>query len=149
MNCFDHEDTVLIEPRMTGEEFTILVLENPDKKPVALLPTQIGLQTDTFFDYRKKYLASTDTAYHTPPLRSDDITEKIRQEAERAFSVLGMKDVVRIDGWILDDGTLRFSDINAICGMEQNSFLFQQTSLLGRTHKQTLEYIMHKSFSPS
>jgi len=31
--------------------------------------------------------------------------------------------------------------------MEQNSFLFQQTSLLGWTHRQTIEYVMDKKLA--
>ena len=41
-----------------------------------------------------------------------------------------------------NEENLYFTDINPISGLEQNSFLFRQASLLGMTHRQALEYIL-------
>lgn len=146
-HVFIHEPEAIIEPLCIGQEFTIIVLQNKDGEPVSLLPTEIEFSTDRFFDYRKKYLASTDTRYHTPARYPEKLMNLIRSEAERAFKCLGMRDFARIDGWILQDGKIWFSDVNAISGMEQNSFLFQQSALLGFSHGQLLEYIIDKRIS--
>ncbi|MFH2105207.1 MAG: ATP-grasp domain-containing protein, partial [Parcubacteria group bacterium] len=138
------EDEAIIEPWCEGREFTIIVLENDRQAPVALLPTEIefsrvNITFDRFFSYRKKYLPTTEIRYHTPArFKSAEIT-KIREESARAFQVLGMKGFARIDGWLLEDGTIWLSDINAINGMEQNSFLFQQAAVLGMSHTQLLD----------
>jgi D-alanine--D-alanine ligase len=147
IHVFAHEDESIIEPLCIGKEFTIIVLDNREGEPVALLPTEIEFGQDRFFDYRKKYLASTDTRYHTPARYSKETTDLIRKEAARAFKCLGMKDFGRIDGWIMPDGKIWFSDINAISGMEQNSFLFQQAALLGLSHGQLIDYIINKKIS--
>lgn len=134
-----------MEPYCDGQEFTILVIQNADGIPVALLPTQIVLHHDTLFDYRKKYLSTSDTTYYTPPQRNDSVVQLIRSQAVQVFQIFGIKDIVRLDGRLLSDGKIRRSDINRMSGMEQNSFLFQQTSLLGWTHRDTLHYLIHKN----
>lgn len=144
---FKHENQAIIEPEVKGKEFTIIVIENDRGEPVALMPTEIELHKDSFFDYRKKYLPTAETRYHTPARFDAKITEKIRVQAAHAFKCLGMNDFGRLDGWILEDGTIWFSDINAISGMEQNSFLFQQAALLGLSHSQLLDYIISKNVS--
>lgn len=141
---FKIDTHALIEPFCTGKEFTIIVLENGKGEPVSLLPTEIEFLHDRLFDYRRKYLSTDEVRYHTPARFSDATIRKIRTEAARVFRVLGLRDMARIDGWLLDDGTLWFSDINAISGMEQNSFLFQQPALLGMSHRQVLEYVLNK-----
>lgn len=148
-HVFEHEDEAIIEPFCEGQEFTIIVLQNAESKPVALLPTEIEFAQDRFFDYRKKYLASVDVRYHTPARYSEKTIEHIRTEAERAFTCLGMKDFARFDGWLLPDGQIWFSDVNAISGMEQNSFIFQQAALFGLSHRQLLDYIMYKKIDQS
>lgn len=142
---FSHEHEAIIEPHIDGQEFTIIVLENGEGEAVALYPTEIEFKADTFFNYRKKYLATAETRYHTPARYNNDLSEKIRTLAEQAFKAVGMRDFARMDGWILKDGTIWFSDLNSISGMEQNSFLFQAGALIGLSHRQLLNYIVEKN----
>jgi D-alanine--D-alanine ligase len=146
---FAIEEEAIIEPFCEGTEFTVIVLENDEKQPVALLPTEIELKMDPFFSYRKKYLPSDETRYYTPARFNDQSMSRIRKEAERAFKCLGMKDFARLDGWLLKDGTIWFSDVNGISGMEQNSFIFQQAAVLGLSHRQLLDYIIDKKIDPA
>jgi D-alanine--D-alanine ligase len=144
-SVFFHEPEAIIEPFFEGTEFTVIVLQNATGEPVALYPTEIEFtESSSFFDYRKKYLASPETRYHTPARFTQSSLKKIRSEAEKAFLALGMKDFARLDGWLTKDGTIWFSDINAISGMEQNSFLFQQAALFGLSHSQLLDFIINK-----
>lgn len=150
-HVFSVEDQALIEPFFEGTEFTVIVLENQKREAVALYPTEIEFSkhsSDKFFNYRKKYLATDDVRYHTPSRFGTETNEKIRTHAEKAFKSLEMRDFARLDGWIKDSGEIWFSDINAISGMEQNSFLFQQAALFGISHRQLLDYIINKKINP-
>jgi D-alanine--D-alanine ligase len=138
-------DELILEPRLQGREFTVLVLEGRNGEPVALLPTEIELRREAVFSYQKKYLASEEVALYTPPRFDDLLVEAIQREAERLFSVLGMRHFVRFDGWLLEGDRIAFTDINPISGMEQNSFLFQQTSRLGMSHRDTLRYLVERA----
>lgn len=138
---------VVIEPFANGTEFTIIILENRFGLPVALPPTEI--ETDytenQIFDFRKKYLPTRQVTWHCPPRFTDEIIEKIEAQAEQIFSLFKMHDFARFDGWVLPDGNIWFCDFNPISGMEQNSFLFQQASRIGMTHKDMLQHIVNSA----
>lgn len=80
--------------------------------------------------------------YHCPPRFKNEAIERIQIQAEQLFTLLGMRDFARFDGWLMPDGNIWFSDFNPISGMEQNSFLFQQSSRIGMSHRDVLSYIV-------
>jgi D-alanine--D-alanine ligase len=135
---------VVIEQFAEGIEFTAVILENKFGMPVCILPTEI--ETDytahQIFDFRKKYLPTNRVTYHCPPRFSNEIIEKIQVQAQQLFTLFGMHDFARLDGWLLSTGEIWFSDFNTISGMEQNSFIFQQASRLGMSHAELLRYIV-------
>ncbi|KAK4771280.1 hypothetical protein SAY87_031812 [Trapa incisa] len=166
------DEKVLIEMYLEGgHEFTAIVLDvgsRSSSHPVTLLPTEVELQfrgtidvreKDAIFNYRRKYLPTQQVAYHTPPRFPVEVIEKIREGASLLFKRLGLRDFARIDGWFLppsfhamtsedkfgktDYGTIVFTDINLISGMEQTSFLFQQASKVGFSHSNILRSIIH------
>lgn len=138
---------VVVEPFCTGAEFTVIILQNKFGLPVAILPTEI--ETDysehQIFDYRKKYLPSRQVRYHCPPRFATEIIEKIQAQAEQLFVALGMRDFARFDGWVLKNKNIWFSDFNPVSGMEQNSFLFQQSSRIGLSHSGVLQFILKRT----
>ncbi|HUY68391.1 MAG TPA: hypothetical protein VMV79_03725, partial [Alphaproteobacteria bacterium] len=139
-----HRDhAAMIEPYCEGQEFTVLVLQGPNDKPVALIPTEIELTgDDSIYGFRHKYLPTCRVAYHCPPRFADNIVQAIREAAEALFGFFGMRDFARLDGWLMKDGRVVFSDFNPISGMEQNSHLFIQGSRLGFTHGDMLRFIV-------
>ena len=139
-------DGAMIEPFCDGQEFTVLVLENPQGKPVALIPTEIELTGyDSIFGFRHKYLPNCHVAYHCPPRFADEIIKAIQEAAEALFTFFGMRDFARLDGWRMKDGRVVFSDFNPISGMEQNSFLFIQGSRIGLSHGDILRGIVTRA----
>lgn len=135
---------VLLEPFCKGIEFTVVVLENHFNEPVALIPTQIqtSYEDNAIFDYRKKYLPTSHTFYHTPPRFEENTIHQIRSQAEQLFKLFKMRDFVRMDGWLMPDNTIYITDLNPISGMEQNSFMFRQAAVIGMTHRETLQYVL-------
>ncbi len=140
---FNYEE-IMLEERCIGKEFTVIVLQNKELNPVSLLPTEIEVKDigNTIFDTRRKYLATNETHYHCPPRFTKEIIYEIRKNAENLFSLSKARDFLRIDGWVLDNGNIYFSDFNPISGMEQNSFIFQQSAKIGLSHKEVLNYII-------
>jgi len=138
------DQRVILQPFIKGREFTVIVLQNKNNKGVALIPTEIEMnyKNNQIFDYRKKYLPSNSVTYHCPPRFKESIITKIQILSEKLFESFKITDFVRFDGWILDNGEIYFADFNPISGMEQNSFLFQQSSQLGMTHRNVLQYIV-------
>ena len=140
-------DTAIIEPFCEGTEFTVIVLENSKQEPVALVPSEIKISyaDGQIFDYRKKYLPTQNTTWLCPPSFSDATVRKIQKQAENIFKLFSMRDFARLDGWILANGEIIFSDLNPISGMEQNSFIFQQASRIGITHQELLWNIVNNA----
>jgi D-alanine--D-alanine ligase len=136
---------LLLEPYSQDKEFTVCVLQNDSEEPVALIPIEIdiGEKRGVILDFRRKYLPTADTHYYCPPRFSEDIVAKIRTQAESLFKKLGLKDFVRIDGWVSSSGDILFSDFNPISGMEQNSFLFQQAAKVDLSHSDLIQYILN------
>ncbi|KAG9137893.1 hypothetical protein Leryth_021187 [Lithospermum erythrorhizon] len=169
------DDKVLVEIFLEGgREFTAIVLDagsGSGCQPVVLLPTEVDLQShgtldddekDAIFNYRRKYLPTQQVSYHTPPRFPLEIIETIRQGASLLFQQLGLRDFARIDGWFLPPdshasslvrdkfgksglGTVLFTDINLVSGMEQTSFLFQQASKVGFSHSNILRTIIQRA----
>ncbi|TYI87763.1 hypothetical protein E1A91_D04G158900v1 [Gossypium mustelinum] len=169
------DDGVLVELFLEGgSEFTAIVLDvgqGFDCQPVVLLPTEVELQfqgsgdvreKDAIFNYRRKYLPTQQVAYHTPPRFPIEVIKSIREGASLLFQRLGLRDFARIDGWFLPSstkalsssedkfgitefGTVLFTDINLISGMEQTSFLFQQASKVGFSHSNILRSIISRA----
>ncbi len=138
---------VLLERFCTGREFTVLVFENHIGEPVALIPTEIEIsyENNDIFDYRRKYLPTANTIYHTPPRFSSEVISNIQKQAESLFKLFNMRDFARLDGWLYDNGQIYFSDFNPITGLEQNSFIFRQASLLGLSHREALHYVLQRA----
>ncbi|XP_059668105.1 uncharacterized protein LOC132313381 [Cornus florida] len=166
------DDKVIVEIFLEGgSEFTAIVLDvgsGSDTLPIVLLPTEVELHShgsadvnekDAIFNYRRKYLPTQQVVYHTPPRFPIDIIQSIREGASMLFQRLGLRDFARIDGWFLppsdhilsssentfgrtDSGTVIFTDINLISGMEQTSFLFQQASKVGFSHSNILRTVI-------
>ncbi|XP_074311865.1 uncharacterized protein LOC141647542 isoform X2 [Silene latifolia] len=166
------DDKALVEIFLEGgREFTVIVLDvgtGSDCNPVALLPTEIELQShggfdvtekDAIFNFRRKYLPTQQVTCHTPPRFPVDVIKMIREGASQLFQHLGLSDFARIDGWYLptpssrmlcrksEPGEVLFTDINLISGMEQTSFLFQQASTVGFSHSKVLRSILQHACS--
>ncbi len=144
---FSHkrDRAAMIEPYCDGQEFTVVVLQNPEGKPVALVPVEIELVSEdnaSIFSFRHKYLPTCHVSYFCPPRFSDEIVATIQKSAEVLFEFFGMRDFARLDGWLLKEGGIVFSDFNPISGMEQNSFIFHQGCRAGMTHGDILRYIV-------
>ncbi len=140
-----YSDETLIEPYCEGAEFTVVVLENAQGSPVALVPTEINLTGGDIFTFRHKYLPTCHVEYHCPPRFNDEIVGNVQKAAEVLFTFFEMRDFARLDGWLLADGRVIFSDFNAISGMEQNSFIFIQGSRIGFTHGDILRTVVARA----
>ena len=156
-----------------GREFTVIVLGGvgeQGEEAVSLLPTEVeilgeegeaeGGADSAIFNYRRKYLPTSQVRYHTPPRFAEETTAAVRAGVARLFGVLGLRDMARVDGWVLpptlaracgapegqgEDGApvVVFSDVNLVSGMEQTSFLFQQGAEAGMAHGDILRVALN------
>ena len=136
------EDAVLIEPFLEGEEFSCIVIESEDGKPIALPPTQIKKPSD-IFDYRAKYLPGISRKI-TPINLPEEEIETIRTSCEDLYSKLNCDVYARLDGFI-SRGKVHLNDPNTTSGMLPSSFFFHQAAEIGLSPSQFLTYIIRTS----
>ncbi len=139
----DAESTVIIEGFIKGKEFSCVVIQDQENKPIALPPTQI-IKGDDLFDYRKKYLPGLSRKI-TPISIDTSLIQKIRTACEELFVSLHFNVYARIDGFITDDNTVFLNDPNTTSGMMPSSFFFHQAAEIGLNPSQFLTYIINIS----
>ena len=140
----DEGGYAVIEPFCRGREFTIVVVQGHSGDPVALVPVEVELDASLeIHDYRTKYLPTAEARYFIPPRFAPDAVAHVRDRAQRLFASLGLRDAARIDGWLLEDGSVVFSDVNIASGLEQNSFFFIESAFVGLAHQDVLRYLLN------
>ena len=118
---FDRE--VLVEEYIKGLEFTCVVLGN--KKPTALLPTEICLQHD-FFTYEDKYMPGR-TQIITPARLPKKKLSLVQKTAEKVYQLLNCKGYGRVDGWVRGEKII-IGEPHTGTIMVPSSFVFQQAA---------------------
>ncbi|MFM2226300.1 MAG: hypothetical protein RJA07_2502 [Bacteroidota bacterium] len=139
----DSEKEVLVEAFIKGREFSCIVAQDENGKPIALPPTEI-IKGQELFDYRSKYLPGLSRKV-TPIQASDEQIQNIRTECEKLFRFLNFNVYARIDGFLSDDGKIFLNDPNTTSGMLPSSFFFHQAAEIGLNPSQFLTYIIATS----
>lgn len=139
----DEESEVIAEGFIKGREFSCIVIEGLDGKPLALPPTEIVKSTD-LFDYRSKYLPGLSRKVTPIDLPYAEI-EKIRQACCELYSTFSFQVYARIDGFYTQDGEVFLNDPNTTSGMMPSSFFFHQAAEIGLSPSAFLTYIIETS----
>ncbi|HET8860128.1 D-alanine--D-alanine ligase [Marivirga sp.] len=143
LKAIDSENSLLIESFIEGKEFSCIVIQDENERPIALPPTEIRKGKDVF-DYRSKYLPGISRKI-TPIDASQDIIEKIRTQCSDLFKALQIDVYARIDGFITKAGKVFLNDPNTTSGMLPSSFFFHQAAEIGLNPSQFLSYIIRTS----
>ncbi|MFZ1370343.1 MAG: D-alanine--D-alanine ligase [Ferruginibacter sp.] len=131
--AFKEDDQVLVEEFIEGRELTIGVFKS--KGEVVALPITEIISKNEFFDFEAKYEGASDEI--TPAQVPDDIAEKIRAEARKAYAIFNCNGLVRID-FIYDasSGNPVLLEINTVPGQSEASIVPQQVRAMGWTLQQ-------------
>ncbi|MEN3040791.1 MAG: D-alanine--D-alanine ligase [Bacteroidia bacterium] len=141
VEAWDSPPYLLVERFVSGEEFSVIVIEMPDGETIALPPTHIR-KVDAVYDYRAKYLSGISSKKTPSP---DLPNDQIQREAERLAELAGIQVYARLDGIVATDGTIFFNDPNTTSGMLPASLLFHQAAEVGFTPRDFLSYLIERS----
>ncbi|MFN8422023.1 MAG: hypothetical protein U0470_01095 [Anaerolineae bacterium] len=134
------DTAALVEEFLDGLEFSVIVLGAPGGGAEALLPTET-ISPNPFMTYDDKYMPGRSQKI-TPARVGADTLARIRREAERIFVAFGFKGYARLDGFLMPDGRLLFTDPNSTSGMAPSSFMFHQAAEAGLTAGMVIERII-------
>jgi len=140
--AFEQDEDVLVEAPLLGREFSVIVLET-EAGPVPLAPTEVEVP-ERLYDTRSKYLHGSG-ARLTTPLREWSDCAPIRAAARKVWELCGLRDMARLDGFLLADGRVAVTDVNGISGMGFSSFGFLQTALAGLPHSQLIRRLVDRA----
>ena len=134
------DTAALVETFLDGMEFSVIVLGTDDGGAEALLPTET-VSPNPFMTYDDKYMPGR--SQKITPARVDPATlTRMQREAERLFVAFGFKGYARLDGFLMADGRLLFTDPNSTSGMSPSSFMFHQAAEAGLTAGMVVERLL-------
>ena len=125
-NAYKEDNEIIIESFLDGTEVSVGVI-NYKGETVVLPITEIVSEND-FFDYEAKYLGKSQEI--TPARISEDIAEKIRAVAKKAYTILKMSGFSRSE-FIIVDGEPFMLEMNTIPGLTNESLIPQQAKAAG------------------
>lgn len=108
--------TVIAEPLMEGEEYTVAILGEQ------VLPSVRIQSNDVFYDYQAKYF-SDETQYFCPAGLSDEREQELRALAMRAFKTVGCSGWGRVDVMVDADNRFQLLEVNTVPGMTSHSLV--------------------------
>jgi D-alanine-D-alanine ligase len=135
--AFIHDRTVMAQEFVSGVEVTCAVLDEGEKDPVALPPTQIIPKGSEFFDYHAKYSPGASEEV-TPPRLPSETIEKIQQIALKAHEALGCYGMSRTD-MIVSERGIFVLETNTIPGMTETSLFPQAAAAVGISFAELLD----------
>ena len=122
MKTFLQATTALIEPWITGNEYTVAVIdEAPHAK--ALPVVHIQPPANRFFDYQTKYDPTCLAKETCPALIEPSLRLRLQEFAMTVHVLLGCRHVSRSDFIVDAEGNAWFLEVNTIPGMTPTSLL--------------------------
>ena len=128
------EDTVLVEQKITGREFTVGILDGQALPLVEIIPDE------GFYDYRNKYQGTTREI--CPAELSPEDTQRAQSLALAVFDALHLRGYARVDILMDGEGDLWVLEANTLPGMTPTSLLPQAAAAVGISYNQLCQRII-------
>ena len=139
-----HDPKVIVESAIVGREVECGVLEFPDGDVRASVVAEIRMPDpsgdhEAFYDFDTKYLDDV-CEFDVPAKLDDDVSDRIRELAVRAFRALDCQGLSRVDFFVTEDGPV-INEINTMPGFTSISMyprMWEASGLEYRTLLSTL-----------
>ena len=130
---------VVVEEGITGQEVEVAVLGNRDC--AASIVGEIGASAQ-FYDYDDKYINGTSQLY-IPARIPQEVSEKIRQTAVRAYRLLGCSGLARVDFFVTaGDNRVILNEINTLPGFTSISMYPKLWMAMGLSYGELLDKLI-------
>jgi D-alanine-D-alanine ligase len=122
--AYEHDDEVMVEQFIAGRELTVAILGDE------ALPVGEIIPKHEIYDYECKYTAGMADERFPAELTQRE-SERVQDEALRAFRSLKLRGCARIDFRMTKDGTFHCLEANTLPGMTQTSLIPQAAAAAG------------------
>lgn len=130
----------LIEPSISGRELEVAVIGH-NESPEASGVGEIKPQGD-FYSYESKYDPASTSEIIIPAELDEEIAEKIRGFAIRAYQTLGCEGLTRVDFFLGDDNKIYINELNTIPGFTNISMYSKLWRQRGLNYPQLVEKLI-------
>ncbi len=139
--AFQFDTKVLVEQGLKGREIETAVLGNVEGTKVSGVGEIV--MSHGFYDYESKYI-SPDAAKVVIPAEnvSPKDVENIRRTALKAFRVLGLEGLSRMDVFLLDDGRVFVNEPNTLPGFTNISMYPKLWMAAGLTYPDLIDRLL-------
>ena len=133
------DNRILFEETIIGKEVECAVLGN--EHPIVSMVGEIAPSKE-FYDYEAKYLSNTSKLF-IPAHLDEEISEKIRSVAAKAYAIMGCTGLSRVD-FFVQSGTNRvlLNEINTIPGCTSISMYPKLMENVGVTNSELVERLL-------
>lgn len=116
--AFQFDNKVLLEEFIEGGEVECSVLGN--ENPTASIPGRI-LPRHEFYSYEAKYIDDHGAALEIPAQLTEDLTREVQSIALKAFKVLCLEGMARVDMFLRNGNEVILNEVNTIPGFTKIS----------------------------
>ena len=135
-----HDPKALVEEAVGGREVECGVLAGDDG-PEASLPAEIRVTGgQDFYDFEAKYLTDA-TEFDIPPNLPDDVVERVRSTAVRAFEALDCEGLARVD-FFVDGDRVVVNEVNTMPGFTPASMFPRMWAASGVSYPQLVSRLL-------
>ena len=140
----EHDPKVVVEAAVFGREIECGVLEGHGTDPTRTseLGECIVVQNHEFYDYEAKYLAAGDVRLETPADVPQEVADRIREMAARAFDVAGCEGLARVDFFLTETGDVLVNEVNTMPGFTPHSMYPRMWAASGMTYPELIDELI-------
>jgi D-alanine-D-alanine ligase len=140
-----HDPKVLVEQGIEGREIECAVLGGRGgAAPRASVPGEIVVDHGAadFYDFEAKYLSASQARTDAPADLPDDVAERIRDVAVRAFEAIGGEGLSRVDVFVTPEGEVVVNEINTMPGFTPISMYPKMWEATGLTYPELIDELI-------
>ncbi|WP_075742574.1 MULTISPECIES: D-alanine--D-alanine ligase family protein [Actinoalloteichus] len=139
---------VIIESAVVGREIECGVLEFPDGRVEASLPSEIRVVDGSvdWYDFDAKYLDEF-CEIDIPAKLDDDVTEQLRAQAITAFEALDCQGLARVDFFVTESGELIVNEVNTMPGFTPISMYPKMWAVTGTDYPSLLDTLVQTALA--
>src|SRR5205809_184061 len=138
-DALSYDNKILIEECIKGREIECSVLGN--ENPIASVPGEIFPRHE-FYSYEAKYLDENGAVLEIPANLPSEISERIRQLAIKAFSVLCCEGMARVDFFLRNGSEIIVNEINTIPGFTRISMYPKLWEATGISYSELIDRLI-------
>lgn len=134
---------IIVEEGLEMREIECAVIGNDD--PQASLPGEYIIRDENkkFLDYTEKYSGTGNNEFVVPAPISDELADKIRKMAVRAFKAIDGSGLARVDFFLRNDnGALLVNEINTLPGLTDASGFPKMWAATGKLFPQVIDELI-------